>query len=837
MTTEVGRFTVRISFGARRWGILGLMVFVGFLAAAESPRQGVLSRQPASDWTNGFVTGNGTLGAIVFGQPANEVIIGNDSRLWLPMDPAGAEPGDQANYGPKASAELRSRMFLPDISALLPQVREIIRTQGSPKGYGPAQDVVLAEAKKQGYSGYQWPGNYHAGFKLELAMPVAGPAKDYQRTTDFATGEVAVAFSDQQGAITRRIFASRPDQALVMQISGRGRKVGATFSFGQFPDMRLARQEIQADADGWMTNVVRYQYGHAEGKGGYAAVLRVIPVHGTMAVREGVITVQDADEILVLGQIQPFASGTPQPAAAPRTHLATMPADYAGLLAKHATEHGRLFARNRLDLGGAAEAAMPIEDLLARDRAAGSYSPILLEKLYDVCRYAVLSSTGVLPPGGKGLWIGQWKDRWNTVYTLDANVQLEMASVLSSNLPELIGPLADFMFNERVMADCRDNARKIFGCRGIQVPQTRWVDRAVNVAWGKNSSGQYWTAGAAWFASIFYDYYLYTGDEEFLKRRLLPFMVETAQFYEDFLQPDATGKLRFSPGWSPENGLLAGAGDNPTMDIAACKELLTNLIAVCRKTGMHQERIPTWQQLIERLPQYVINGDGALAEWAFPGSIDHYPHRHASHLYPLWRSREITAAKPNLFQAARVATDRRIAAGGEDGSTHGYMILALTEIMLGRGEGAYAQLRKLLTDQYFYDNLQTAHFKARRTPWIDGTGAWNEVINGMLIGSEPGTLELLPALPPALAKGSVEGVLARGQVRIERLSWDVATGSLALTLRSAIDQEVRVGFGDSRALTTFHVDDKALPHQVHQATITLRRGQAVTITASWTAKL
>ncbi|MEO6876717.1 MAG: glycoside hydrolase N-terminal domain-containing protein, partial [Opitutaceae bacterium] len=669
-----------------------------------SPLHGLLSRRPSTTWENGFVTGNGTLGAIIFGQPEHEVVIGNDSRLFLPLKPESEKlPGE---FDP-----LAARRFVPDIAHLLPEVRAIIRREGSPQGYVTAQARVWEEAKRQGYRGYQYAGNYHAGFKLHLEMPTDGPVVDYARTTDFATGEVVSAWQDDGGRLERKWFSSRPHDALVGVMSrtpgpvrfnpGQGGGLNASLHFGTFADLSLTALESSATlagtTGGWLIQIARYDHGEAEGKGGYVSVIRVAARKGSVRVTDGGLHFDSPDAVMLFMKIRPFAWGETPPVDALQSEIEVLPRDYDQLLAAQAKVHGAMFARCSLDLGAGAEHDTPIEDLLDRGQKDGVYSPALSEKLYDVCRYAVISSTGLYPPGGKGLWIGQWQDEWNTIYTMDVNLELVTASVLSANLPELMQPLADFLMNERIMADCRENARKIFGARGIQVPQTRWPDCSVNIAWGPTiSCGQHWTAGAAWFSSLFYDYVLYTGDRVFLRERLVPFMKEVAEFYEDYLTLEPSGIYCFSPAWSPENGLLAGAGDNPAMDIAACKELLTNLVASCRELGLHAAEIPRWEEMIRRLPPYVINADGALAEWALPGSVDNYSHRHASHLYPVWRSREITGATPELFRAARVATDRRIAAGGEDGSTHGFLILALTEAMLGNGNGAWAQFRRML---------------------------------------------------------------------------------------------------------------------------------------------
>ena len=91
-----------------------------------------------------------------------------------------------------------------------------------------------------------------------------------------------------------------------------------------------------------------------------------------------------------------------------------------------------------------------------------------------------------------------------------------------------------------------------------------------------------WVGGAAWAAHFFYDYYLYTGDREFLAKHALPFMQETALFFEDYLYEGPDGRYIFNPTTSPENSpknTRAQGTFNATMDIAAAKELLNNVIA------------------------------------------------------------------------------------------------------------------------------------------------------------------------------------------------------------------------------------------------------------------
>ena len=200
--------------------------------------------------------------------------------------------------------------------------------------------------------------------------------------------------------------------------------------------------------------------------------------------------------------------------------------------------------------------------------------------------------------------------------------------------PTLLGY---FLYLESMLADFRENSRSLFGCRGCYVPSrfsTHGLQNHFNETW----CHEFWTAGGGWAARLFYDYWQYTGDEDFLVQRALPFMVEVADFYEDFLVEDATGSLVFVPSVSPENNpgnSASQASINATMDIAVVKDLFRNLVSLSKALGTHADAALRWEALLRRLPAYTVDGDDALAEWIYPALRNNQAHRHASHLYPL----------------------------------------------------------------------------------------------------------------------------------------------------------------------------------------------------------
>src|SRR5699024_9276356 len=100
----------------------------------------------------------------------------------------------------------------------------------------------------------------------------------------------------------------------------------------------------------------------------------------------------------------------------------------------------------------------------------------------------------------------------------------------------------------------------------------------------------------------------------FLRERALPFLTAAAEFYEDFLTEEG-----FNPSYSPENTPADTDGQacvNATMDVAAVRDLVRNLVRAHRILGLPGAR--RWVALVCRLPGYRIGEGGVLAEWPPP---------------------------------------------------------------------------------------------------------------------------------------------------------------------------------------------------------------------------
>lgn len=418
----------------------------------------------------------------------------------------------------------------------------------------------------------------------------------------------------------------------------------------------------------------------------------------------------------------------------------------------------------------------------------------------DERRYLFISSANRhgLPPNLQGIWNGDYLPAWSSDYTQDENVQMMHWQVLPGNLAELLEPY--FRYFESTLKDWRTNARRFFGCRGVLAP----LRQSDNGLLPENMPYLMFTAGAGWLAQPFYDYWLFTGDRTFLRERAVPFLKQVALFYEDFLYPGPDGMLTVCPSMSPENvPAVPGAtlvSINPTIDVAVCCEVLTNLCNACRELGIEPRGVRRWEGILRRLPTYAVNEDGAIKEWLRPELKDNYRHRHLSHLYPLFPGHEISrASNPALFEACSIAVRKRLVVGIK--SQTGWSLAHMANIYARLEEGDKAlECLDLIARSCTGPNLWTYHNDWRKQgvtmdtrglpPFqMDANLGLTAAVLEMLAFSVPGLIKLLPALPARWQRGRVTGLACCGQIELA-VEWDVPARTLRTWLKSAVAQTV-----------------------------------------------
>jgi hypothetical protein len=196
--------------------------------------------------------------------------------------------------------------------------------------------------------------------------------------------------------------------------------------------------------------------------------------------------------------------------------------------------------------------------------------------------------------------------------------------------------------------------------------------------------------------------------------------------------------------------------------------------------------------MLSKMPDYMINADGTVAEWTTPKLVDNHRHRHISHLYALYDGLpdEIASDKA-LRDAFKKVIENRMGPRRADGGgvmSFGLVQLGQSAASLGEADLAY-EVVDMLANVYWWPNMVSTH-NPDSIFNVDICGGMPAVIIKMLVYSERGKIVLLPALPKEWPSGTLEGVLCRGQIEVKRLKWD--DRKVELSLISQIPQNVTI---------------------------------------------
>jgi hypothetical protein len=413
----------------------------------------------------------------------------------------------------------------------------------------------------------------------------------------------------------------------------------------------------------------------------------------------------------------------------------------------------------------------------------------LLEKVFEMGRHWFILTSGKYP---------------SMSAEVNFTINLQTAGAVQGALRE--GTEAYFNWIESLAPDCRANAKNIFGFRGTSYPV--WPDKGMGVKYYYSNSSAigglwpYWISAGGLACRPFWDHYLATGDQDFLRNRVVPAYKELALFYEDFLTAtDKDGNYIFVPSFSPEN--TPGSADpsgpvlvNATMDIAVCRDVLANLVQASEILGTDTDSVPKWKAMLAKMPPCLLEPDGTLKEWAWPTLQEHYSHRHVSHLYGAWPGDEIDPDRtPQLARAAVIADRRRTfdtmatAVAGETLPAYARCHRALVGARLKDNIIVDVQLRQLIEQGYVSTALRCSR-EPYGGPVPDAQGGIPAIMMEMLAYSRPGVIEVLPALPPSLVKGSINGMLARTFARIDKLAWDMDARTVDVAITSVRKQDI-----------------------------------------------
>ena len=728
-------------------------------------------KHPAAKWNEALPIGNGRLAAMVFGGTANERLQLNEDSVWA------GEKRDRIN---------------PEAARALPEVKRLLMAGKLREAEALADKSVIATPRRM--PPYQPLGD------LLLTFPGHEQAAEYHRELDLDTAIARTRYTVGGVTYTREVFASYPDQAIVVRLSAsQPGRLGFSATM-----TREADATTRAEAPGQVVmegQAIPYGERYAgERKTGakFRAVLAVRASGGSTRINGNAVEVTGANSAVLL-----LNAGTTM-----RSLDVKLPAkSYGELVAAHIADYQHLYRRVRFTLDVPVP-PLPTDERL-RGLAAGA-PDLALEPLYfQYGRYLLIASSR---PGSFAATLqGKWNDLlappWESKYTININTEMNYWPAEMTNLSELHEPLFDLI--EKAREDGRRVARVMYGAPGfVMHHNTDGWGHAVPID-GVGSG--IWPMGAAWLSLHYWDRYDFTRDRDFLARRGYPVMKEAAEFVLGTLTPGGNGRLLTGPSLSPENRLKTADGQigklamAPTMDLEITHALFTRVAQSAALLGIDAEFAKRLLAARDQLPPLKTGSHGQLLEWLEEYEEPDPGHRHISHLFALHPGNQITLrGTPELARAARKTLERRLEAGsGHTGWSRAWIINYWAR--LEEGAKAHENIVALLAKST-HPNMLDNHPPFQ----IDGNFGGTAGMAEMLLQSHAGELSLFPALPPAWRSGAVTGLRARGNVGVD-LRWRNGTGRATITPQLAGDLVIRVPAGQRVATITSGITPGTAP--------------------------
>lgn len=747
-------------------------------AQPPAPRDELWYNRPAEAWLEALPLANGRLGAMIYGGVATERIAFSESTAW-----SGAPEAGEVNPGALEHLnEIRQLFF----AGKYEEAQELCDKYLPGRGRNFGTNLPLPE--------------------LQLVFDNIGSHEEYRRSLSLDEAIARVRFRANGTLFEREAFASHADGVLVLQMtSGESEGIRFRMKFGN------STIPIAVKTDGMDTLVLdghAWETMHSTGHDGVAVQIRakVLAPSGKITPNADTVAVENTNVVTILVAIGTSFHGADPEAVCRETIQAAARKDFVSLRRAHIADYQALYRRVTIDLGRSAPAIRNhATDARRKALEDGGDDPELLALFFQYGRYLTIAGSRAdspLPLALQGIWNDGLASSmaWTDDFHLDINTQQNYWHAEVCNLGECQIPL--FALIDIIREHGRTTAREMYGADG-------WVVHTVTNPWGYTAAGGTgWgvvvTAGV-WIALQLWDRWTFGGDVEFLRTRAYPVLREAAEFFLSYMVTEPKhGWLVTGPSDSPENSYLTPSGKRVsesmgnTIDRALVYALYSMCIEASKVLSVDDGFRTRLEQARAKLPPFQIGRHGQLQEWLNDFEDAEPNHRHTSHLVSLYPLNQIAPRKtPELARAAEVTIERRIHAPHWEQTEWGRANLVVYYARLLKGDEAHKYLVSILAKASGTDLLTISSAGIAGAEQdifaIDGNTAGAAGIAEMLLQSQGGEIELLPALPAAWPTGFISGLCARGGYVVD-IAWHGGRlESATITSRHGGTRRIRYG--------------------------------------------